>query len=155
MRHECDRAGELREIAFQHFERGDIQIVGRLIEEQHVGGPQHEPRDVNARAFAAGKPAYGKIELFLPEQKARRPARHMLRPVAEHYCIAFRRQRATQRSVGVNLVAGLFELGYPQTFGTAHFACIGLEFARENAQQRGLAAAVRTENTHSRARARV
>ena len=53
MRHQHQRAGKFGEAVFQHFERGDVEIVGRLVEQQQVGGLQHQARDQHARLLAA------------------------------------------------------------------------------------------------------
>ena len=83
-----DRAGEIEQIAFEHFERRDIQIVCGLIEQQNVGGLQHQPRDMNSRPLSAGEPVERQFQLVLPEQESRRPSRHMLRTIAENHRIA-------------------------------------------------------------------
>ena len=33
-----ERAGEIGEAVFEHFEGGDVEIVGGLVEQQQVGG---------------------------------------------------------------------------------------------------------------------
>ena len=70
---EDERAGEFEEIVFQDFERGDVEVVGGLVEEQDVGGLEHEPGDEDAGALAAGEVADGLVELFAGEEETRGP----------------------------------------------------------------------------------
>src|SRR5215207_11182152 len=55
MRNDDGRAIPLREIALQPFNRADIQVIGRLIEQKDVGIGKQKPRQVGARPLSAGK----------------------------------------------------------------------------------------------------
>ena len=45
VRHEQHRAVELLERFLQHVERVEVEVVGRLVEHEHVGRLEHQPRD--------------------------------------------------------------------------------------------------------------
>ena len=49
VRHQHQRAGKLQQVVFEDLERGDIEIVGRLVEQQHIGRFQHQ-RAIRTRA---------------------------------------------------------------------------------------------------------
>ena len=51
--HQCAR--EIRKTLFEHFQGWNIQIVGRLIENQQVRWLKHQIGNQNARLLAAGK----------------------------------------------------------------------------------------------------
>ena len=49
------RHREFQQTLFQHFQRGDIEIVGRFVEQKQVRRAQHQLRDPDSSLFAAGK----------------------------------------------------------------------------------------------------
>ena len=49
--------------------KGRIKEAGRLIEEQDVGGLEHQPGDEHARLFAAREATHGHLELLGPEEE--------------------------------------------------------------------------------------
>ena len=65
--------------------------------------------------------------------------------------VAFRRQRAAQADVGIEL-AILVEVHDAQRIGFADFSARGLNVAPQQTKQRGLAAPVRTHKSHAHAR---
>ena len=75
MRDQHQRPAKFEQALFQNFQRGDVEIVGRLVQQQHVRRLEHELRDQNARAFAAGKPAHRLIQLVAREEKPAPPTR--------------------------------------------------------------------------------
>jgi len=58
----------------QNFEGGDVEIVSRFVEKEHVGGLEHELSDQYSSAFTAREAAHGAIEIFAGKEKTRRPA---------------------------------------------------------------------------------
>ena len=70
---EHQRAGELFERFFQHFQRGDVQVVGRFVQHQHVGGFEHDAGDVDSGDLAATEQTHGLLELFIAEEEAAGP----------------------------------------------------------------------------------
>jgi hypothetical protein len=73
MGHQHERTGEFQQAIFQHFEGWNIQVVGRLIENEQVCGLEHESGDEEPCLFTAGQFRHGEIQLFGTEEKAFRP----------------------------------------------------------------------------------
>ena len=55
MADEHDRGTHPTEFFFQPFDGGEIEMVGRLVEEQHVGTRRHCPRNRGTAPFATGE----------------------------------------------------------------------------------------------------
>ena len=55
MRDEEHRSGERGERLFEPFDRRDVEMVGRLVEEQQVGLEHERPRERHALAQPAGQ----------------------------------------------------------------------------------------------------
>ena len=53
MRHQHQRAGIFQQAFFQNFQRWNIKIVRRLVQQQQIGGLKHQLRDQHTRALAA------------------------------------------------------------------------------------------------------
>ena len=68
-----ERAGELGEALLEHLERRDVEVVGRLVEDQQVGRLAHQPGDEDAGLLAARQVADRHVELLGPEQEALGP----------------------------------------------------------------------------------
>src|SRR4051812_36057364 len=73
MRHQNQRAPKFEQTFFQYLQGRDVEVVGRLIEQQDIGGLEHQIGDENARALATREPAYGLVELVAREKEACRP----------------------------------------------------------------------------------
>ncbi len=130
MRHQHQRAGEFGEAVFQHFERGDIEIVGGLVEQQQVGGLQHEPGDQHARLFAAGEAGDRAVELAGVEEEALGPSGHVDGAVLKDDRIAVRAQSLAQRLAEIELLARLVEVDDAQRVGALDAAGVGLLIRR-------------------------
>src|SRR5205823_5850850 len=68
-----EAALELGEALLEDFERRDVEVVGRLVENQHVGRLQHQSRDQDPRLPSAREATHGQLELLRLEQKALGP----------------------------------------------------------------------------------
>jgi hypothetical protein len=53
MRDQHQRALELGQRLLEHFEGRDVEIVGGLVQDQHVRRLAHQPRDQDPRLLAA------------------------------------------------------------------------------------------------------
>ena len=53
MRNQNQCSAELKQALFKHLERWYIEIVRRFIQQQHVRGLDHEPRNRHTRALTA------------------------------------------------------------------------------------------------------
>ena len=58
---EDDRALELQQALEQAFDRLDIEVVGRLVEDEHVVASEHHLAEEQARGLAAGE-GFGRLE---------------------------------------------------------------------------------------------
>ena len=96
---EDQRAGKVEEILFEDFERGDVEVVGGLVEQQNVGGLEHEFGDENAGALAAGEVADGLVELFAGEEEAGGPTGYVDGAALVDDAVAFRGQGAAEGEV--------------------------------------------------------
>ena len=79
-----DRAVEHRECFFQHPQRGQIEVVGRLVEHDDVAAVfqnlgQHQPRP-----FATGKQIDALVDALVVEEEAAQVVARAQRLVAEH-----------------------------------------------------------------------
>ena len=70
VRDQHDRAGEVGEGLFENFQRRDVEVVGRFVEQQDVGFGEHEAGDEYAGLFSAGEFADGAVELLVGEEEA-------------------------------------------------------------------------------------
>jgi KaiC/GvpD/RAD55 family RecA-like ATPase len=113
----CDkhqRADKLQEALFQHFERGDVQIVGRLIKQQDVARLQHQARDQQRRLFAAGELPNRLLQLLGRKEETLGPAGHMHGPALADHRLPFARQRPSQRQAGIQERAVLMKAHHLQ-----------------------------------------
>ncbi len=147
-----ERARELEQALLEHLERRDVEVVGRLVEDQQVGGLEHQPREQDARLLAAREPADRRVELLGAEQEALRPRGDVDAAALEDHRVPVGRERARSESVGVEARAVLLEEHDLQAGRALDRARVGRLLPGEQAQQRGLAAAVRAEQAQPRAR---
>ena len=70
---EHQRAAIFQQAFFQDLEGWDVEIVGGLVEQEHVGRLQHQPGNQDAGTFASGEVRHRLVELVPAEQKSRRP----------------------------------------------------------------------------------
>ena len=97
MRHEDKGAREFEQRFLENFERWYIEVVGGLVEDEHVGGLKHEAGDEDAGTLAATKPRNRLIELLAGEQKARRVAGDVHETILIDDRVGVRRERAAKR----------------------------------------------------------
>ena len=55
VRHKDERSGKFQQALLEHVERGNIQIVRRLVQEQEIGRLEHQAGDEQAGLFPAGQ----------------------------------------------------------------------------------------------------
>ncbi len=151
MRDQHQRAAIFQQALLQYFQRGNVEIVGRLVEEQHVRRLQHELRDQYARTLATREFPDGLVQMLGIKEKPCRPRSHVNHAVLINHGIAVGRQRAAQTNVGIQH-AILVEVHDPQGVRLADFAARWRNVASQQAQQRGLAASVRAHKSHSHPR---
>ena len=142
-------AGEFGEAVFEDLEGGDVEIVGGLVEQQDVGGLEHEAGDQDAGLLAAGEAGDGAIELAGIEEKALGPAGDVNGMALEDDVVAVRAESLAEGLVLVELLAGLVEVDDAEGGGAVDGAGIGRDLAGEDAQQGGLAGAVEAEQAEA------
>ena len=121
VRDQHQRAAIFEQAFFEYLEGRNVEIVGGLIEQKHIGGLKHELRDQHARPFASGEAADGLIELLAGEQESCRPRRDVNHAVLIDHGIAVRSQRAAQSYIRIEL-ASLIEVHDSQPVGSANFS---------------------------------
>ncbi len=77
-----DRARVLAQRGLEHLERREVEVVGRLVEQQQLGARRDHRGDRRARALAGAEAAEraqrgGALEPEVPEQPARLALRHL------------------------------------------------------------------------------
>ena len=123
---------------------GDVEVVRRLVEDEEVRGLEHHAGDVRAREFAAREHRHRLEELLVAEVEAPRPALHVHLAVAEAHLVAERRDRVLEKGARGELGARLRHArDARRRIGALDAALVGREVAGEDAQQGGLARAVR------------
>ena len=83
VRHHDDSRVESQQRLLEPLQRGDVEMIGRLVEQQHVGAGGQRAREGGARELAPGEGGEGAIEVLLAEpQAARRRARALAPQIA-------------------------------------------------------------------------
>lgn len=179
--HEQHRAVEAEQQLLQPVDRLDVEVVGRLIQQQHVGCEHECAREQHAPLHAArqvGEPGLGRQfqsrehAIHAPVQvpallrvDARLHARErigmagQLELVAElvelrEQCAQFAQRRGhhIEHAARKSMRHFLREPGHAHAALHAHLAIVGAQFARDQPQQRRLARAVATDDAHAFAR---
>ncbi len=148
---EHEAAVELGQAVLENLQRWDVEIVRRLVEDQHVDGLAHQARDQDPGLLAARQAADGHLELLGSEEKALGPRGDVDAAALEGHGIALGRQRAAQRLLGIEAQALLLEAHEAEAVGPLDEPRVRREGARQQVQQRRLAAAVRTHEADPRA----
>ena len=107
--HEHDGAGELEQCLLEDLQRGNVEVVRGLVEQEHVRRLEHQVRDEHPRLLAAREIADERRELIRFEQEALRPARHVHRLAAVVDRVADGAQRLLEGLRGDECAAVLFE----------------------------------------------
>ena len=76
---------ELDERLLEPLQRLDVEMVGRLVEQQHVGAGGERAGERGARQLSAGERVERPVEVVVAEAEA---ARHRRRPVAPQVAAA-------------------------------------------------------------------
>ena len=145
MAHQQQRAGILLQRLLEQLERFDVEVVGRLVEHDHVGGFREQPREQQAVALAAGEHAHGRLCALRGKQEVREVTHDVTAPIALADPVRVRAHRRRDGCVRVQLRAQLVEIGDAQLCAEAHLPRVRDEFAEHELEQRGLARAVRTD----------
>ena len=140
--HQKHRAVVALQQVFQQFKGVDVQVVGGLVEHQHIGRARKQPGQQQTVALAARKAAHGRSRTRRAEQKVAQIALHVLALFANFDPFAARADEVFQRGIQVECGAHLVEIGNLQIAALAHAAAVGGQFAQHQLEQCGFARAV-------------
>ena len=135
-------AGEVEQRVLERPQRVDVEVVGRLVEQDHVGAGLEQLGQVHPVALAARELAdllllVGALEVEGADIGARRH-----RALAELDLLQPARDLLAHGLVGVERVAALVDIAELDRVADADRAAVGLLLADDHAEQRGLAGAV-------------
>src|SRR6266436_3071095 len=150
MRNENKCAAKFEKTFLENFQRGNIEVVGGLVEKKYVGGLEHKLSDEDSGALAAGETTDGPVEIFAREKETRGPARDVNDSVLINDGIAVWRQRAFQQNIRVEL-AVLVKVDDAKRVGLLYFSGGGLQIASEKAQESGFATAIGADEADTHA----
>ncbi len=137
-----DRAGIVLQPLLEQLEGVDVEVVGRLVEDQHVGRQREQPRQQQAVALAARERAHRRVRALGGKQEVAEVAHHMLAAAGGLDPLAARADRVGQRGIQRQRAAHLVEVRHLQPRAQPHPARARLQLAEDQPQQRGLAGAV-------------
>ncbi len=147
---EDEGAGEFFEGGFEDFEGGDVEIVGGFVEDEDVGGGEHEAGDEDAGLFAAGEFADGAVELFVAEEEAAGPGGDVDEFAVVEDGIGAGTEGVAEELAAVELLALLIEVDDAEVIGAFDGAGVGVEAAEsgtgEEFEEGGFAGAVGAED---------
>ena len=136
-----ERALEFEESFFEDLQGGNVEVVGGLVEQEDVGGLEHEARDQDAGALSATEAADRLIELLGGEEKTVSPGGNVNHTVLEDDGVGVRGQGAAQGERRIEF-ALLLKVDDLEMVGGADGAGVGFELSLQQTQQGGFAAAV-------------
>ena len=121
----------------------DVEIVGRLIEDQQVGRPRHDACQDQPRPLAAGKVLDRRADLLGLEQEILHVARDVtLLAIDEKRFAASVGEVVGKRVVGIEVLSLLVQRGDFEICPEPHRARIWIELPRQHLQQRRLSGTV-------------
>ena len=174
VRNQQQGTGVTRQPLLQPQQRIEVEVVGGLIKQQHVGGHEQGARQVDAHPPAAGEVSQGPCEIRLTKTEAHQQlSRPRLRTVAIQRLdgamqlgltvsvallpsLAQGALGGTQRMITIQhivddcLVQSVNFLGHMRnTLPTAHLdlATVGCQRTQQHSEQAGLAGSVRADDT--------
>ena len=143
------RAGVIGQHLLQQVQRFQIEVVGRFVQHQQIGRlgqrlGQHQPAALPARQHA-----HRRIRLLWSEQEILHVADHVARLAADDNPFAVAAgQRVGQCHGRIQFGAALIQRHDGQIGAHLHVAFIGCQRAGQQSQQRGLAGAVRPDDSN-------
>ena len=146
-----DGAVEILQSTLQHFAAVHVQMVGRLVEKEEVVALEHQFAQRNAALFAAGEHGDLLVNVVAGEEEQRQHRAHAVEVEAGEGVPQFVQDVLFRVEPGlVLLVVAQIDVG-----AELHLARVGLQFAGDDVEQRGLAHAVGADDGHAVAGAQV
>ena len=130
------------ELLLEQLERLDIEVVGRLVEGQQVAGIEEEAGEEQAVALAPREHLDGCTGAGGLEEEVLQVGEDMARPAVHHDGLAPFGEVLRHALFGIQFRAQLVDAADLQPAAVGDAAGRGLQPARQQAQQRGLARAV-------------
>ncbi|MNC15899.1 hypothetical protein D3C75_637400 [compost metagenome] len=142
-----DCAGEVLQIILQNGQRLDIQIIGRFIQQQHVGLPHQGAEEIQSAFFPSGQPADVGPLLLLGKHK---PLQHLGggngNAVIQLNGLGSIPDIFQHPLIGVQLLILLGIISHTDRASRFNAARIRLKLSGQHPEQGGFAAAVGTDN---------
>ena len=145
MADEQQRAGPVDQLRLEQLERLEVEIVGRLVEHEHVGRPREQPRQQQPVALAARQRLHRRPRPLGREQEVAQVAVDVLATAVDGDRVVAVADRVEDGALGIELLALLIVVGDLHVGAAAHLAGVGRELAEQQPQQRRLAGAVRAD----------
>ena len=147
------RAGPPVEIVLDHGQRVDVQVVGRLVQQQHVGLGEQQPEELQPAALTTGQvvepcrqSVAGEAEVLQQRGRAR------LTTARQPHLPAQPLHRLQHPLRSAQLGHRLAEIADPHRGATPHPAAVGLQVAGQQPEQAGLTRAVDPDQADALAR---
>ena len=138
-------AGELEERVLERAQRVDVEVVGRLVEQQQVRALAQQLGEVDAVALAAGERAGLLLLVAALEVEPRDVGARRHRLLAQLDLVAAAGDLVEHRLVRIEL-AGLIDVAELHGLAEPQRAAVGLLEPGDHLEQRGLAGAVRADD---------
>ena len=142
MRDGDDGAGEALQIVFQNGKRRNVQIVRRLVKQQHVGCRHEDGQQIESPPFAAGQTTDGGLLQIRREQEAFQHGLGGECALVRFYLCSDAINEVVYALVQIQLPALLRKMTDLDRLAQLDRAAVRRKLAREHAQERRFARAV-------------
>src|SRR6516164_3005107 len=145
-------AGKILERLFQRAQRIDVEIVGGLVEQQHVGARLEHLGEMDAIAFTARKLADLLLLVRAPEVERRAVGTRIHLALAQEHDIVAARDFLPDVLLALQRITGLVDISKMHRIADPDRAGIRLFLPGNHAEQRRLARAIGTDDADNAAR---
>src|SRR5436190_19094868 len=146
-----DRSGELEQRVLERAQRLDVEVVGRLVEHQHVAAGDQRLRQMQAPPLAAGKIADQLLLVVALEVEAAEVSARWHHELADDEVVEAAGNVLPDGLIVLEVLAALLDERHLRGRADLDGAAVGLLLARDHAEQRRLARAVRADDADDRA----
>src|SRR5262245_6022675 len=144
-------AGEVLQRLFQRAQRIDVEIVGRLVEQQHIGARLEHLGEMHAVSFAARELADLLLLVGALEVERRTIGTRVHLPLAQKNDVVAAGDFLPDVLLAVERVARLVDIAKVNGLADRDLALVGLLLAGDHPEQRGLAGTIGTDHAHDAA----
>jgi hypothetical protein len=146
--HQQHRAGVFHQQVFDQLQRLQIEVVRRLVEHQHVRWPRKKLRQQQAAALAPRQHPHRAPRPVGRKEKLLQIADHMPPLAVHHDEFVAGGHVVEHRALLIQRLPQLVEIGDFQLRAMHHAPLVRRLLPQQDADQRGLAAAVRPQDPH-------